>query len=451
MATTYADTFLHWLRQCPAGSLSPQEVAHLIHQAANALQPLHNDQSAHGHVTPASFLVRPGTTYPGLPDLQLADYNNARNLEIPSNANSAASIPRSMAPEQWRGVVIPATDQYALAVLAYELLTWQSPFLGNQEQLLYQHMNVQPRPPSDLNARIPPALDAVILCALAKRSEDRYPSISTFADAFQQAVQSPRTISPLNPGNIPDVVVPSQPWIANITSAPQVKRVFASLVREVVILAIVFIIVLGSIGFGFYTIVKNNQTTLAHFDGTATPITALSGTHIFADNLSSNTNSMWFVSPDCVFRNGTYHVLVPRTNEISTCGLRNLTFTNAAMQVDVTLLSGYSAGLIFRFHTLDGNQYYNFEITNQREFFLAVHGTNLFPLTKSNAIAPGRQKNTLLVIAEGSDFKLYINGVFVHEAQDSSYTTGPIGFGVEAKPPVISGEASFFNLKVYSV
>src|SRR6266849_10493246 len=101
MAIPYEDTLLYWLRQRPASSLSPQEVAPLIRQAADILQLLHNHQSVHGHIAPDSFLVRPGTIYPGLPDLQLADYDKTQSLDMADSSKSAISLPGCLAPEQW--------------------------------------------------------------------------------------------------------------------------------------------------------------------------------------------------------------------------------------------------------------------------------------------------------------------------------------------------------------
>ncbi len=52
-----------------------------------------------------------------------------------------------------------------------------------------QHLMVAPQPPSSYNPKLSPAIDAVILQALAKKPEDRFPSIEEFARAFHQAIQ----------------------------------------------------------------------------------------------------------------------------------------------------------------------------------------------------------------------------------------------------------------------
>ena len=94
-----------------------------------------------------------------------------------------------MAPEQWSGDAVPASDQYALAIMSYLLLTGRLPFKGRPEQIMFRHLTVSPRPPSELNSRLSPAIDAVILRALAKNSEERFPTIKSFALALQQALR----------------------------------------------------------------------------------------------------------------------------------------------------------------------------------------------------------------------------------------------------------------------
>jgi len=70
------------------------------------------------------------------------------------------------------------------------------------EQLMYQHFNVQPTPPSKYNTHLSAAVDRVLLRALAKKPEDRFPSIATFASEFEQAMR-------LLPADL--VVRPQQP------------------------------------------------------------------------------------------------------------------------------------------------------------------------------------------------------------------------------------------------
>ena len=184
-------------------------------------------------------------------------------------------------------------------------------------------------------------------------------------------------------------------------------------------------------------------------------LTATSGTPIFADPLSSNINNWSDDGTKCAFISGTYHVVVQQSNFLQLCESNAFTMDNDAISADVYLLSGDDAGMIFR---VNGTQFYDFEITSTGNFFFRRHdagtGANyqyLISNTKSSAIAPGNAKNTLLAIANGGNFKLYINGIFVGEAQDNTYSSGQIGFVAGTLPSSSNAEGSFANLKVYKV
>src|SRR6266702_3197004 len=183
-----------WLRpRASTGTLSPKDIAYVIEQAAEALQYAHDHQVIHLDVKPSNFLLRANRKNPDHPTLLLADFGIARNsATAASSSRTIRGTPTTMAPEQWSSTPVPASDQYALAVMAYELLAGRAPFVGSMEQLMYQHFSVQPAPPSTYNPQLPTAIDAVLLRALAKKPEDRFPSITAFASALEQAVnQSP--------------------------------------------------------------------------------------------------------------------------------------------------------------------------------------------------------------------------------------------------------------------
>lgn len=180
-----------WLRQRNSSALlSSQDVAHFIRQAADALQHAHDHQIIHQDIKPANFLIRSNKEDPHRPNLLLADFGVAKfSTETSSASQSVRGTPTYMAPEQLDGHPVPASDQYALAIMAYELLAGRPPFQGGLSQVMYQHFQAQPHPPSTFNARLPGELDAVILRALAKKPEERFPSIQAFANAFQKAAQ----------------------------------------------------------------------------------------------------------------------------------------------------------------------------------------------------------------------------------------------------------------------
>jgi len=180
----------------------------------------------------------------------------------------------------------------------------------------------------------------------------------------------------------------------------------------------------------------------------------LSGTPILADSLMNNSSNHWTQDKYCIFSNDGYHVTVNQTGKQHACPLLTFTLDNAIVQVDTSLLSGSNAGMLLRFN---GEQFYDFEITNLGQFFFRRHDTGggstyqyLIPPTSSKAIKPGRQKNTLLAVANGSDFRLYINGTFVGEVHDSTYSSGQFALTTGTGTPQTNATSSFNNFKMFS-
>jgi len=186
-----------WLRAHGVQELLPlAAVERIVSHAAFALQHAHDRQIIHQDVKLSNFLVHGNAEHLSQLNLQLADFGVAKFMMKSSEKSLIVrGTPSYMAPEQWEGQPVPATDQYALAVMTYELLTGRLPFEGNGYQnMWHQHCHVEPNPPSMINPVLPKELDGVLLRALAKKPKNRYSSVSAFAHAFQRAI--------LNSGNI---------------------------------------------------------------------------------------------------------------------------------------------------------------------------------------------------------------------------------------------------------
>lgn len=226
MPFRHEGSFADWLQQRSSSDLLPaQDIAYFLSQAADALQYAHDNQIVHQDVKPSNFLIRANKEHPNQPDLLLTDFGIAKlSTATASISHSIRGTPTYMAPEQWSGDPVPATDQYALAVLIYELLAGRPPFQGRQEQVMYQHFNVQPQPPCTFNPLIPKDIDTVILQALSKKPEERFLSISAFARAFQQAAQSSNApteiVRPSYPGNSDKTFLASQSRSTGETAIP---------------------------------------------------------------------------------------------------------------------------------------------------------------------------------------------------------------------------------------
>src|SRR6185437_11611387 len=156
---------------------------------------------------------------------------------------------------------------------------------------------------------------------------------------------------------------------------------------------------------------------------------------------------------NCAFQNHAYFVTATIANILQPCIVIVPQYDNAAIQVDVTLLTAADAGLVFRANAAQ-NQFYDFEITNQGEFDLRYFLNNkpvfLIQKTASSVIRGVSSTNTLLVIARGNTFQLFINGKFVGQTQDSTFATGQVGVAAGTLS-ASNGDASFVNLRVYPV
>src|SRR6266849_7386489 len=151
-----------WLQQRGGSQLvSPLEVTHYIRQAAAALSYAHSHKIIHQDVKPSNFLVRNNEEDPNRPDLLLADFGIAKFTSASASmSQSSRGTPTYMAPEQWSGQPVAASDQYALAITAYQLLTGSLPFQGTL-----------PAPDSSITLQasrpLPPSSDEDIRATLA--------------------------------------------------------------------------------------------------------------------------------------------------------------------------------------------------------------------------------------------------------------------------------------------
>ncbi|HLZ81015.1 MAG TPA: protein kinase, partial [Ktedonobacteraceae bacterium] len=207
MPFRHEGSLFEWLHNHGASIiLSLWDIERIVRQAASALQHAHNQRIIHQDVKPSNFLVQGNAEQANQLILQLADFGVARFMSRTSDSQIIRGTPDYMAPEQWEGRPVPATDQYALAVMAYELLTGYLPFEGdNHQQMWHQHNFIEPQPPGSINPNIPAEIDDVLLRALSKNPKDRFGSIEIFARAFRQAL--------LQSGNIYQTVTLT-PWEA---------------------------------------------------------------------------------------------------------------------------------------------------------------------------------------------------------------------------------------------
>src|SRR5512142_768961 len=148
----------------------------------------------HCDIKPGNVLIDQGG------HVYLTDFGIARYMDAAITTSSAMGTPLYMAPEQIRGErLTPRADIYALGVVMFELLTGARPFRGDigvpdgvgenqSDRIRYQQLYVAPPDPRSINPSIPEGLAQVVLKAMAKDPNERYPSVSAMANEIAGVV-----------------------------------------------------------------------------------------------------------------------------------------------------------------------------------------------------------------------------------------------------------------------
>jgi serine/threonine-protein kinase len=207
-----------------SGPLTPDRVALLIVQVSAALDAAHAIGLVHRDVKPANILienVRGRAEHAYLSDFGLIKASSgATGLTA---TGMFMGTPDYCAPEQILGRQVDGrADQYALACVAFNLLTGAVPYQREETiSTLFAHVRDPIPVPTAIRSELPATLNAVLAKAMAKDPAERYASCGDFAVALRGVLllpAQPTPVQPVTPVHIPtQVVQPPQPW----TSQPQ--------------------------------------------------------------------------------------------------------------------------------------------------------------------------------------------------------------------------------------
>ena len=241
------------------GPLEPAEAGRIVEQVLTALEYSHRAGVVHRDIKPGNIMV----TSSG--QVKVMDFGIARAISDSSatiaETSAIVGTAQYFSPEQARGETVDArSDLYSTGIVLFELLTGRAPFRGeNPVAVAYQHVNSEAVPPSSLNPKVSPALDAVVLRALAKDRFERYQSASEFRDdlARASAGQVPvrkelasndfnATLFGVNPTSVAgseatmrQLTVDSDDRVTRTQGRPPVAWIWAGVVSMIVIIAAV--------------------------------------------------------------------------------------------------------------------------------------------------------------------------------------------------------------------
>ncbi|HVX87993.1 MAG TPA: serine/threonine-protein kinase [Gemmatimonadales bacterium] len=154
----------------------PVEVAQLVlHDVAAGLEFAHQRGVVHRDIKPANILVDVDG------EIVVTDFGIAKAREVDALTASGATIgtPAYMSPEQAMGKrATPASDQYSLGTVAYELITGKMPFTAETAMgLMYQHTHTPPTPIRSVRPDVPPEVAEAVERMLSKDPAARFPSL----------------------------------------------------------------------------------------------------------------------------------------------------------------------------------------------------------------------------------------------------------------------------------
>jgi len=164
------------------GALPLSEAARFVRDVAQALDYAHGKGIVHRDIKPENILLdRQGTA-------RVADFGIARSLEGTRLTGGMIGTPEYMSPEQARGDAIDGrSDQYSLAILAYELVAGRPPFGGENVSpltVLNKHISTPAPDPRLTVPGLPDGAAQALLRALEKMPEHRFPTCRDFANAL---------------------------------------------------------------------------------------------------------------------------------------------------------------------------------------------------------------------------------------------------------------------------
>ena len=198
--------------------LPPERILEILQPVAEALAYAHEQEVLHRDIKPSNVMLTPeGGIF--LTDFGLA--RMAQSGESTLSQDMMIGTPQYMSPEQAKGEKVDErTDIYSLGVVLFEMLTGRVPFSADTPYaVIHDHIYTSLPLPTAIKPDIFPALERVVLKALAKEKDDRYQKVAELAIAFEDAVvevasgivPGPEGVKAAEPATVPSTVVEAKP------------------------------------------------------------------------------------------------------------------------------------------------------------------------------------------------------------------------------------------------
>jgi serine/threonine-protein kinase len=165
--------------------LSGAKMLRILRQTASGLDYAHGRGIVHRDIKPANIMTDEDGAVK-ITDFGIAKITAASNM---TETRTVVGTPNYMSPEQVQGLALDGrSDQFSLAVIAYEILTGERPFNGEHlSTVVYRIVADDPTEAQRINSTLTPQINEVLRRGLAKKPENRYPSCSNFVGALEMA------------------------------------------------------------------------------------------------------------------------------------------------------------------------------------------------------------------------------------------------------------------------
>jgi eukaryotic-like serine/threonine-protein kinase len=182
-------------RLARCGRLSVEQALPIAVQAGSAVAAAHDKGIVHRDLKPENLFLVADVTVPGRERVKVLDFGIAKlrgdfaGGSVKTRTGSLFGTPQYMSPEQCLGIpegVDHRADIYSFGIILYEMLCGSPPFASQGiGEIIMMHLSRAPDPPSARCAEIPPWMEKVILCALEKEPEQRFPTMAAMVSALE--------------------------------------------------------------------------------------------------------------------------------------------------------------------------------------------------------------------------------------------------------------------------